>query len=154
MNNAQTRPVLVRILIFLQFFLGIGAAGGGALLVAAPDGHLIQMPQSMLRHSFFSNFLIPGLILCSLLGLFPLAVALSLWKRPSWRWPDTLNPFKETHWSWTGSLAAGVILLIWILVEVLLLRSLAFLHILYFIWGIALVVLTLAPSVRHYYNRR
>ncbi len=145
MNNAQTRPVLAWILILLQFLLGLGAVAGGALLVAAPDGHLLQMPLSMLQHSPFPNFFIPGSILCIFLGIYPLMEAYSLWKRPAWRWPDVINPFKTTHWSWAGSLAAGVILLIWIIVEVILLRTVAFLHVLYFLWGMVLLVLTMAP---------
>ncbi|MDH5467922.1 MAG: hypothetical protein OEY25_10940 [Candidatus Aminicenantes bacterium] len=44
-----------------------------------------------------------------------------------------------------------MILVIWIIVEVIMLRSVAFLHVLYFVWGLALVVLTLAPGVRRHY---
>lgn len=127
-------------------------ASGGTLM-AVPDGHLMQMPPTMLEHSPFSSFLIPGAILFTLLGIYPLAVAYSLWKRPGWRWPDLLNPFKGTHWSWAGSLAAGVIVVIWIVVEVIMLRSFVFLQILYLGWGIALILLTLVPEVRWHYIR-
>jgi hypothetical protein len=51
-------------------------------------------------------------------------------------------------WSWASSLSTGVILLIWITVQVLMLRSVAFLHILYFVWGWVLIILTLTPGVR------
>lgn len=153
-KSNQTRAALVWILILMQFLLGIGAVASGALLVAAPDGHLLQMPLSMLQHSPFPNYFIPGSILCIFLGIYPLMAAYSLWKRPAWRWPEVLNPIHGIHWSWAGSLAAGAILLVWIIVEVILLRSVAFLHILYFVWGVALVVLTLAPPVRQYYDRR
>jgi len=122
----------------------------GAMLFLAPDGHLMQMSVSMLEHSPFSNFLIPGLILFVFLGIYPLAVAYGLWKQPGWRWPDALNPFRGIHWSWAASLAAGVIVILWIVVEVLMLQAVAFLHILYFAWGIVLVLLTLLPQVRRY----
>jgi hypothetical protein len=79
-------------------------------------------------------------------------VAYSLWKRPAWHWPNVINPFRRIHWSWAGSLAAGVVVMIWIVVEVIMLRSVGFLHILYFVWGIALVLLTLAPKVRRHYQ--
>jgi len=151
-NNVRPRPVLWWILILLQILLGVGAVLSGAMLVAAPDGHLLQMPLSMLQYSPFPNFLIPGVILSTLLGIYPLVVAYSLWKRPAWRWPDVINPFKRTHWSWAGSLAAGVIVVIWIVVEVIMLRSVGFLHVLYFVWGIALILLTLAPGVRRHYK--
>jgi len=151
-NNVQARSVLWWILFLLQILLGVGAVIGGAILVAAPDGHLLQMPLSMLQYSPFPNFLIPGVILTTLLGIYPLGVAYSLRKRPAWRWPNVINPFKRTHWSWAGSLAAGVIVVIWIIVEVIMLRSVKFLHVLYFVWGIALVLLTLAPAVQRHYK--
>jgi hypothetical protein len=93
------------------------------------------------------------MILSLLLGLYPLAVAYALWRKPAWRWPDGINPFKRIHWSWAASLSAGVILLIWITVQVLMLQSLAFLHVLYFVWGWALIILTLTPDVRQYYTK-
>lgn len=151
-NNVYPRPVLRWILILLQILLGVGAVVSGAMLVAAPDGHLLQMPLHMLQYSPFPNFLIPGVILTTLLGIYPLVVAHSLWKRPAWRWPDVINPFKRNHWSWAGSLAAGVIVVIWIIVEVIMLRSVGFLHVLYFVWGFALILLTLAPGVRRHYQ--
>jgi len=152
-SNLKTRPVIVWVLIVLQFLLGFGALVSGILLVVAPDGALMHMPATMLRYSPFPNFLIPGIILALLLGGYPLAIAYSLWRKPAWRWPEAVNPFKGLHWSWAASLSAGVILLVWIVVQVLLLRTLAFLHILYFVWGCALLALTLAPAIRKSYTR-
>lgn len=153
-DNARARPLAVWLLIALLILLGVGAVPSGALLILAPDGHLMQMPVSMLEHSPFSNFLIPGVILFTLLGIYPLVVAYSLWKRPGWRWPDAINPFKDAHWSWAASLAAGGVLVIWILVEVIMLRAFVFLHALYLAWGIALVLLPLLPAVQRYCARQ
>jgi hypothetical protein len=152
-NNAHPRPATVWLLILLHVLLGLGAVASGGLLLVAPDGHLMQMPVSMLEHSPFSNFLIPGAILFTLLGIYPLLAAYGLWRRPGWRWPEALNPFQRIHWSWAGSLAVGVIVVIWIVVEVLMLRSVVFLHVLCFVWGLALVLLTLAPGVQRYCTR-
>ena len=102
-STVQTRPVLVWILILLQILLGLGALVSGAILVAAPDGHLMQLPLSMLQHSPFPNFLIPGVLLGTLLGIYPLLVAWSLWKRPPWRWPDVINPFDSFRYFWAQS---------------------------------------------------
>jgi hypothetical protein len=99
----------------------------------------------------FSNFLIPGVLLFVFIGIYPLAVAYSLWKRPGWRWPNVLNPFKRIHWSWAGSLAAGVLLMIWIGVQVQFM-AIGFLHIICFAWGALLVLLTLLPRVRRHYR--
>ncbi len=142
------------LLISLQVLLGAGALGGGGVLVLAPDGHLIGMPVSMLAHTPFSDFLLPGALLFIFVGIYPIVVAYSLWRQPRWRWPDMLNPFKRLHWSWAGSLAAGLIVLIWITGEILLIRQVVFLHLLYIGWGIVIILLTLLPDMRRYYTRR
>jgi len=147
------RSPLVWLLIALQILLGLGALISGALMMAVPNGSLFQMPLSMLQYSPFSNFFIPGMILFTTLGVYPLLVAYSLWRKPAWIWPDVVNPSKQFHWSWAASLAAGAIALIWITVQVLMLRSVAFLHLLYFVWGWALIGLTLTAAVRRYCAR-
>lgn len=148
----QTRPPAVTILIVLQVLLGVSALAGGAVFIIAPDGSLIHFPLRALRFSPFHDFLVPGIILFILLGVYPLLVAYGLWRRPGWRWPNALNPFPREHWSWAGSLAAGAVVMIWIAVQVAMLRSIGFLHVLYFVWGFALVLLSLAPRVRRHYG--
>lgn len=150
-SQKKSRPVLVTILIFLNFLLGLGAAISGALLVIAPDGHLLQMPLSNLADAPFRSFLIPGLLLTLFIGIYPLLVAYSLWKQPSWVWPRTINPFRTMYWSWAGSLAAGVAVIIWILVQIQWVQ-IGFLHILYLIWGVIILVITFLPAVRDYYH--
>jgi len=148
-NQATPRPFVVSALIFLHIFLGLNGLAGGLAFVLAPDGHLLQMPFSHLSRTPFSSFLIPGLLLLFFLGVYPLAVAYSLWKRPSWRWADALNPFKQTHWSWAASLAAGVIAIIWIVVQIQWI-PVGFLHIFILSWGVLILVVTLLPGVRLY----
>jgi hypothetical protein len=150
-NQTNSRPFMVWILIFLQVLLGLNALLGGGAFILAPDGHLLQMPFSHLKNTPFSNFLIPGVLLFTFLGLYPIAVGYSLWKRPAWRWPDNLNPFKQIHWSWVGSLASGAIAIIWILVQIQMI-PVGFLHVLIFGWGVVLMIITLLPTVRQYYR--
>jgi hypothetical protein len=151
-KQGKMRPFTGWLLILLQFLLAVGALFGGGAFLLAPDGHLIQMPLSHLENSPFSDFFIPGLFLFTFLGVYPLAVIYSLWKVPDWRWPEILNPFKHIHWSWAASLAAGVIVIIWITVEILWVPF-GLVHILFYIWGAALLLLTLLPVVRRYYTR-
>jgi hypothetical protein len=151
-DNTMTRPITIWILFYLQALLGLGALWGGMALMLAPEGsiieNLMQMPKNMLAGTPFSNYLIPGILLFTFVGIYPVAVAYSLWKRPLWKWPNLLNPFKPVHWSWAGSLAAGVILIIWITVQVILFRQMYFPHYLYIEWGTLIMLLTLLPKTR------
>jgi hypothetical protein len=151
-TSSNHRPILAWILIGLQTFLGFGAIVSGGFLMLAPDGSMLQMPLSVMQNSPFSNFFVPGLILFVLLGVFPMGIAYGLLKLPPWRWPDAVNPFKYVHWSWTGSLAAGVMVVIWLSVE-LIWVDMGFLHILYYVWSGLILVITLLPTVQRYYKR-
>lgn len=151
-RHTQALPRAVQALILLQFLLGLGALLGGGSFILAPDGRLIHMPLSVLKSSPFTDFRIPGILLFTFVGVYPIAVAYGLWKQPTWRWPNGLNPFKRMHWSWAGSLAAGAIILIWIIVQVQMIQAISFLHVLYLVWGGLIVLLTLLPAVQQHYR--
>ncbi len=74
--NTTTRNLF----LILLALLGLGAMFGGGVLIISPSGKLFGMPLSMLENSPFNDFLIPGIILFSLLGLAPIGVALALIK--------------------------------------------------------------------------
>jgi len=152
MNNSIKPPFTASILIVSHFLLGIGAFFSGLLMMISPTGGKMQMPLSLIERSPFTSYFIPGLILCLFVGVYPLGVAYSLWKMPGWTWPEVINPFKKYHWSWAGSLATAVILVIWLSVE-LIWVSYFFLHTIYYVWAGAIVLLTLLPAVRKYLGR-
>ena len=112
---------------------------------------IMQMPLSMLRTTPFATFLLPGILLFIFVGIYPLAVAYSLFARPAWSWPNLINPFKTMYWAWAASLAAGVTVIIWICAQMVMLGAVAFAHVLYLGWGIAIILLTLDSTVRRWY---
>jgi len=65
-------------------FEGLGALVGGPLLVAAPDGHLMDLPIEVLRGTF-PDFLVPGLLLTALGLLNVAAFVVVLLRRRSGR---------------------------------------------------------------------
>jgi hypothetical protein len=146
------RPVAVTALIVLLSLLGIGAAVSAAMLIVAPDGHLIQLPQSLLANAPFTDFLVPGILLFVFIGVYPLIVAYSIWRQPSWNSPNTINPFRSFHWSWAASLAAGVALLVWITVQIQWV-PIGFLHVLYLFWAAAILVIALLPASRRHFKQ-
>jgi hypothetical protein len=114
----------------LLVFLSIGALGGGIALVAAPDGSVLQMPKSMLEGSPFSDYLVPGLILAGLFGVGSLAVAVIGLRR--WR----IAPFL--------AFAIGVAQMIWIAVELAIIKGISILHPIYFCVGLAIAAAAVA----------
>lgn len=152
LKNSQKKPFFVWILIILEIFLGIGAIVSGAMLMISPDGSMIQLPLDFLQGSPFASFFIPGLILFVFVGIYPLCISFSLCKKPAWTWPDVINPFKKYHWSWAGALASGMIVLIWLSVE-LIWVGYSVLHTIYYIWGGLIILLALLPEVQRYLQR-
>jgi uncharacterized membrane protein len=110
---------------------GIGGAGGGAALIADVMG----MPTEYLAGSPFDSYLVPGLILLLVLGIFPLAVVVGMWR--------------ADRWAWYGSFAVGCGLLIWLLVKITIIPF-DVLQVAFGVVGLAIVVLTLLPAVRRY----
>ncbi|PKO02395.1 MAG: hypothetical protein CVU43_08175 [Chloroflexi bacterium HGW-Chloroflexi-5] len=145
-------PISVVVLIWLQVLLGFGAIVSGALMMISPDGKLMQLPLFLIESSPFKGFFIPGLILFVFVGIFPSCVAYGLWKRPGWKWPDVINPFRGIHWSWAGSLASAAIVIIWLTVE-LIWVEIGFLHYLYYGWSGLIILFTLLSSTRMVYQK-
>jgi hypothetical protein len=96
-------------LVGLELFLAVGALGGGAALLLSPDGSALGLPLSLLGRAGFEDFRIPGLILLVVNGLLPLVSALGLLRRRPW------GP--------ASAMVVGLLLVGWIAVEVVLLRS-------------------------------
>jgi hypothetical protein len=123
-------------LIALLILQGISAVGGGAVLVAAPDGSMLGMPLSALDGTPFPNFLIPGLILLVVLGITPLVIAYGLVRRFRWAWP--------------AALLFGPALMVWIIVQILLIgySNEPPLQAIYGALGSLILVVSILPSVR------
>ena len=145
------RPFPINVLLFLLLFLFLGALYGGAVLILDPSGGLLQMPVIILENSPFNNFLIPGLILFTVLGLLPALVFYSLLKQPQWTWVNVLNVYSDMYWAWTFTLYVGFVLIIWISVQTLLINSVHLVHTGYILLGLSIVCIALLPSVRQHY---
>jgi len=105
---------------------GITAIAGGIALVASPDGALIDVPTSRLSHSPFSTFLVPGLLLLLVVGGSN-AIA---------GWLVIRDRLSANAWAFAG----GVALLGWIVTEMVLLRTINVLQLMYF--GTSVVTMT------------
>ncbi len=114
------------IAISFLLLLGIGALGGGIALVAKPDGSVMQFDVALLAGSPFSDYFLPGVILGGLFGVGSFAVAtLGLLRR-------RIAPFL--------AFAIGCAQMIWIVVELAVIRELSFLHPTFFVVGLVIAL--------------
>jgi len=119
----------------------VGGIPSGIGMIRDPVNN-IGMPLSMLEGSPFGDYLIPGLILLIVLGLFPLVVLYGLIRR--------------YQWAWWCALAVGAGLVIWIATEIALLGFLPgtgiVLQIVFGLVGAAIIVLALVRPTRRFFR--
>lgn len=145
MDAHAYRPVGVLVLALLLILLAVDAIVGGVLLIADPAGGLLGMPVSLLEGSPFRDYLVPGLILFGLLGVVPLAVVAGVWFRPRWAYVQRLG----MHGAWLAAIGVGAALIVWILVQMTILRF--FLQPVLLALGVAIMGVGLIPAVRRHY---
>lgn len=138
----RKRPVGLYLLMLVLLFQGLSGVAGGIGLISDPSGSTIKIPVEWLQGSPFNDYLIPGIILFTVLGIFPLAVLFGLWIGRSW--------------SWFAALLVGLALIVWILVEILIIgyQPEPPLQLIYGIVGVIILVLVLLPSVKKHCTKQ
>ncbi len=111
----------------LLLFNGVGAIYGGLNLIIHPDGSSIQLSPEWIEGTVFKNYFVPGLVLLVANGLFSILTLLVM-------------IFKTRNYFWFIILQ-GVILTGWILIQIVLIQTIYFLHIILGGVGIVLIVL-------------
>ncbi len=113
------------LLLGLLLFNGLSALFGGSVLIAAPDGSILGLPLSLLHRTPFGDFLIPGLILFTILGVG----SCSGW----WL------VYRRIHWAARWVQVVGLGTVIWIVTQVIMIHAVDMLHVIYAGTGVALV---------------
>ena len=149
MKQKTYRNILIGFLVFL----GIGAIGGGGVFIISPSGKLMGMPLSMLNKSPFDSFLIPGIILFSVLGIAPTLLARSLYRKTASKLMERFNFFKDMHWTWTFSIYVAFALIIWLQIEMQMLSAVSWLHTFYMFLAVLIIFIALLPQVRNLYKK-
>lgn len=122
-----SRPTLGRsgrVSVGFLVFLGLGALAGGLALAIEPDGSVMHFDVALLAGSPFMDFFLPGLILGGLFGLGSFIVAAMGLRHAR------LAPFL--------AFGIGCAQMIWIVVELAVIKELSFLHPVMF--GVGLVI--------------
>ncbi len=122
------------ILLALFILLGLTGLAGGAAMVADPSGAEMGLSVSMLEGLSIADFALPGLFLMGIMGLDSLVIAFGVWRRMTW--------------GWAAALSQGVVLILWIGLQIALWGAPMGIQILYLAWGLVIVALCLVPGVR------
>lgn len=101
----KSRKYNYYILSFLVLFQGLSGIVGGTGLIIDPSGEMLDIPVKWLAGSPFPDYLIPGIILALILGIYPLVIFIGL--------------LKHRDWALTGTRNLGFALIIWIATEIL-----------------------------------
>lgn len=107
--------------IFILFFCAVSALFGGGAFIIKPSGELLQVPASYLEHSPFNDFLLPGIVLFSFVGISSIVVAINVMAKKR-SFPPAL-------------IYQGCVLITWIVVQLIMIRSFNFLQAVYFVTG-------------------
>lgn len=114
--------------IVLLFFNGVSALFGGGSLLYDPSGKFLQMPIAFLENSPFTNFLIPGIILFTVNGLFNVLVG--------------ILGIRKSKLFANLTVLCGILLIGWLTIQIGIIRQFyAPAHVPYYLLGIMLVVL-------------
>ncbi|MDF2944793.1 MAG: hypothetical protein K0S01_3651 [Herbinix sp.] len=109
--------IVRRLLFVLHIFVGIGGMAGGLAAITNPVNPL-GITVDVLKNSPFHNFLIPGIILFTIIGLGNVFSAVTLYFK------SRFQGYISNVFSWA--------LVIWIIVQCIMLNAIAFLHVLFF----------------------
>jgi hypothetical protein len=141
--------------LILLAFLGLSAIDGGGALIISPSGKLLGgLPLSILQNSPFTDFLIPGIILFIVLGLFPTLLIFALHKKTASPFAEHFNFFKDMHWAWSFSIYEAFALIIWIQVETIYVQGVGWLQTFYMLFAIPMIIFALLPEVRNFYKKQ
>jgi hypothetical protein len=113
----------------IQVFVALGAIPAGLSMITQPDGSGLLMNVSLLQNGPFHDFLIPGLFLFIFNGLFNLGAAfLSFFRSP---------------YAVVIALCLGLILSLWVSIQVYVTGLISFMQPMFFLIGLAEVVLAI-----------
>lgn len=146
------RPVFLWLLVFLLVFLALGGLYGGISMLVDPSGKAMQMDE-VLPLLPVPDYFLPGLFLVAVMGIFPLLLTFGLIKQPAWSWADSLSTWSRHYWAWTGSVAVGLILVIWLAVQGFLIGFQWPIQYITLVNGILILLAAVIPSVQKYFRR-
>jgi hypothetical protein len=148
-TDTKHRPTAVKAVISLLVFLGVTALGGGTAMVLGLGSESTMLPDEWLEMiPFITSWVLPGIVLGVGFGLGALFMGYAMLRKPVWEFLAPVERATGSHWAWAGTLLLGAGHVLWIALQLVFLPGLSWLQVIYGTIGLALVALSLAPSVR------
>jgi hypothetical protein len=151
---AKSRPVAVYVLVALEALLAFLGFFSGISFLTSPSGESHGMDTTVLEGTPVGDFTLVGLFFVIAYGILPALAIYGILKLPRWRWTDAVNKWTKQNWAWTAIAATGVILIVWIAVEVAFIGSPdgfpRILQVMMTLLGIVILALAMLPRVRAY----
>lgn len=119
--------ILKRLLFLLLSFIAVTAMVSGLLLMIRPNGELLHLPLSLIEGTIFRSFLVPGILLCTIVGGTNFIAAFQNFQK------------KSNRYNW--AMAGGYITSGWIIAQIIIIYTVHWLHILYLAMGISIILL-------------
>lgn len=126
-NSPETRVYLKFVALCLLAIISLAAMIGGIPMIVHGTGDAVGLSSDYLAHAPFESYRLPGVLLVVLNGMGSLIAFVVLYN--NWR-----------YHSYTVR-AMGIVLLVWILMQVIILRELNTLHILFAVMALALMMI-------------
>jgi hypothetical protein len=146
------RPITLWLLFLALLFLGFGGLYGGINMLLDPSGALLAM-DTVLPQLGVPNYILPGLFLISVMGLWPLFLVFALFTKPAWSFMAGISKWNQIHWAWTATGLTALVLFIWLFFQGMLIG---------FIWpiqyitgfnGAFILLLLILPPTRNHFVR-
>ena len=120
------------LLFILVSFVAVTATLSGLIMISNPDGGVMNLPLSLLDGTPFKDFLIPGILLSTIVGgVNFLAVFYNIQRHVN-------------RYNW--AMAGGIMISGWIVVQMILIQAAHWLHFLYL--GIGILIILLAYQLK------
>lgn len=149
---ARSRPPAIYVLVALEAILAFLGLFSGTSFLQDPSGESHGMDLAVLEGTPVGDYTLVGLFFVIAYGILPILAIFGLLRLPRWSWTDAINKWTGQNWAWTATAATGVILIVWIAVEVMFIGSPdgfpRFLQIMMTLLGVVIVTLAMLPRVR------
>lgn len=102
---ADKKSIIIYILLYCVLIQGIYGIIGGVSLISDPTGADINLSLLLLKDSPFRDYLLPGIILLTILGIYPIIVFVGL--------------YKGKYWALCSAKLLGIALILWVASEII-----------------------------------